>query len=63
MLLLYPSGNTRPCAMNSTEVSRMKVLRLVRAIVVVVVPSLALELFAAASTVSTVRALLSRARP
>ena len=40
----------------------MKVLRLVRAIVVVVVPSLALELFAAASTVSTVRALLSRAR-
>ena len=47
---------------NSTEVSRMKVLRLVRAIAVVVVPSLALELFAAASTVSTVRALLSRAR-
>ena len=40
----------------------MKVLRLVRAIAVVIVPSLALELFAAASTVETVRALLSRAR-
>jgi hypothetical protein len=40
----------------------MKVLRLVRAIAVVVVPSLTLELLAVASTVSTVRALLSRAR-
>src|SRR5215207_2040263 len=40
----------------------MKVLRLVRAIAVVVLPSLALELLATASTVSTVRVLLSRAR-
>jgi hypothetical protein len=40
----------------------MKVLRLVRAIAGVIVPSLALEFFAAASTVSTVHALLSRAR-
>jgi hypothetical protein len=40
----------------------LKNLRLVRAIAVVIVPSLALELLAAASTVSTVRALLSRAQ-
>jgi NAD(P)-dependent dehydrogenase (short-subunit alcohol dehydrogenase family) len=40
----------------------MKVLRLVRAIAVVIVPSLVLEFLAVASTVSTVRALLSRAR-
>jgi hypothetical protein len=41
---------------------RMKVLRLVRAIAVVIVPSLVLELLSAVSTVSTVRVLLSRAR-
>jgi len=40
----------------------MKVLRLVRAFAVVIGPSLALDLFAAASTVSTARALLSRVR-
>jgi len=40
----------------------MKGLRLVRAIAVVIVPSLAAEFLAAASTVETVRALLSQAR-
>ena len=47
---------------DSRGISRMKVLRLVRAIAVVVVPSLALEFFVAASIVSTVRVLLSRVR-
>jgi hypothetical protein len=40
---------------SSRGISGMEVLRLVRAIAVVIVPSLAAEFFVAASTVSTVR--------